>query len=79
MSVFTKAFWVSTIELVLVAFAGTFASSLTFTNGTPNWHGFVAAAIAGGIAAIYALVAQLKGVQALKAGTTPVARTATTK
>ncbi len=79
MSVFSKAFWVSTVELVLVAFASTFASSLTLTSGTPTWHGVAAAGIAAGVAALYAFVTQLKGVQALKAGTTPVARTAATK
>lgn len=68
---FTKAFWLLTLELVLVAFASTFGASLALTNGTPDAHSFVAAAIAGGIAAIYAFVKQLGGVQtanALKAG-----------
>ena len=76
---FTKQFWTNTAELVLVAFVGTFAASLSLTSGSPTWKGVAAAGISGGIAALYALVTQLKSVQALKAGTTPVARVPVTK
>ena len=68
---FTKAFWIATLEIVVVAFASTFGASLTLTNGTPTAHGFIAAAVAGGIAAIYAFSKQVGSVQtaaALKAG-----------
>ncbi len=65
MAVFSKTFWVQTAELVLVAFASTFASSLTLTSGTPTWHGVAAAGLAAGIAALYAFVTQLKSVQAV--------------
>lgn len=63
MNLFSKAFWARAVELTLVAFAGTFAGSLKFTNGAPTWSGVISAAIAGGIAALYALVTQLKTVQ----------------
>ena len=70
-----RAFWVATLELVLVTFASTFTGSLTFTNGTPTWHGVVAAATAAGVASLYALVTQFKSVQAVKAVTVGKAST----
>ena len=67
MALFTKAFWVQTLELVVVAFASTFGASLVLTNGTPTSHSFIAAAVAGGIAAIYAFTKQVGSVQTVNA------------
>ena len=68
---FTRAFWIATLEVVVVTFASTFGASLTLTNGVPTAHSFIAAAVAGGISAIYVFVKQIGSVQtvnALKAG-----------
>jgi len=62
---FTLAFWKNALEAVLVAFTSTFAASLAITT-TPNLHGLEAAAIAGGMGALYALVKQLGAVQSAK-------------
>lgn len=67
MPLFSKAFWLTTLELVVVAFAAAFAASLKFTNGTPTWSNVVSAAIAGGVAAIYALARQIGSVKTFNA------------
>lgn len=67
---FTKAFWVATLEATVVAFATAFAGSLVVTT-TPSVKGLLAALVAGGVGAIYAFVKQVGSVQtvnALKAG-----------
>ena len=62
---FTIAFWRNALEATVVAFVTTFAGSLAITT-TPNLHGLEAAAIAGGMGALYALVKQLGAVQSAK-------------
>lgn len=66
MPLFSKAFWLTTLELVVVAFASTFAASLSVVN-PPTSQSFVTAAIAGGVAAIYALVRQIGSVKTFNA------------
>jgi hypothetical protein len=63
-SLFSKAFWAQTLELVVAAFASTFGASLYLTT-TPTLNGLASAAIAGGIAALYSLSKQLGAVQAV--------------
>ena len=62
---FTLAFWKNALEAVLVAFVTTFAGSLAITT-TPDLKGLEAAALAGGMGALYALVKQLGAVQSAK-------------
>ncbi len=71
MLIFTKSFWVTTLEVVVVAFASTFAGSLVITT-TPSVHGLLAAAVAGGVAGLYAFTKQFGGAAATKSATNKV-------
>lgn len=64
---FTKAFWIATLEVVVVTFASTFGASLTLTNGVPTAHSFIAAAVAASISAVYAFAKQVGAVQTTNA------------
>jgi hypothetical protein len=60
---FTAAFWKTTAEYVLVAFLTAFAGAWTQSSAV-TLKDLYAALVAGGMAALYALIKQLGGVQA---------------
>lgn len=61
---FTKAYWIATLELTVVAFVTAFGGSLALAN-PPAAKSFVAAGVAGGMGALYAFIKQLSSVQTL--------------
>jgi hypothetical protein len=61
---FTLSFWKNALEATLVAGLAAFAASLSITT-TPSLKDLEAAAIAGGMGALYAFIKQLGGVQAM--------------
>ncbi len=61
---FTLAYWKTTGEAVLVAFATAFAGAFTFN--APTVKSLEAAAVAGAAGALYTFVKQLGAVQAAK-------------
>ena len=69
--IFTLAFWKNAFEHAVVAGSAAFAGSLTITT-TPSLKSLEAAAVAGGIGALYAFVQQIGAVQQA-AGVTKVA------
>jgi len=62
---FTLAFWKNALETALTAGVTAFAGSLAVI-GTPSVRGLEAAAVAGGLGALYALTKQLGAVQSAK-------------
>lgn len=63
---FSKKFWITTLEVTVAAGGSAFAGTLVLTT-TPSWKGVLASAVAAGVAAIYAFAKQLGSVQALNA------------
>ena len=70
---FTKAFWLTTAEAVVTTFVTAFAGTF-IAQGKYTTTALIAAASAGGLAALAVLVKQLGAVQAAK-GTLKVAVT----
>lgn len=60
----TKAFWIKAAEASLLSAASAFTGSLTLTT-VPTWKDVLAAAVAGGLAALYTLVKQFGVTQTL--------------
>ena len=64
-NIFSKAFWTSTAEAVVVSAGAAFTGSLTFTNGVPSLKSLAVAGIAAGMAALYTVVKAVGGQQAV--------------
>ena len=62
MSIFNAQFWKNALESTLVAFLSTFTAAFGVQGGY-TLKGLTAAAIAGGMGALYAFVKQLGAVQ----------------
>ena len=63
MQLFTLAFWANALEHALVAGASALAGTQIFTGGTITAQTWEAAGITAGMAALYAFIKQLGGVQ----------------
>ena len=66
MQLFTRAFWATTLEVVLIAFLASFAGSQVFVAGF-SAKNFLAATATAATAALAAFLKQLGGVQTAKA------------
>jgi hypothetical protein len=60
--IFTFEFWATALEHALVAGAATFYATQVYTT-SPTWHTLAMAGIAAGVAALYAFVKQIGGVE----------------
>lgn len=63
MPIFTLAFWANAFEHAIVAGAAALGGAQIFTGGALNARAWEAAGVTAGIAALYALVQQIGGVQ----------------
>ena len=68
MTIFNLSFWKTALETTLIAFLSTFTAAFGVSGGY-TIKGLEAAAIAGGMGALYAFVKQLGAVQSAKAVT----------